>query len=228
MIGARAGARQGRQGTHRAAGALGGGGDGDVSRRAAAWRQYGRMRAAMRTLFLSLRGMALTRQWVWSLVRSLNKHGDSAQAAAQLRHAHGGARRGSAHRYRRCWAMRTLRRRRCIRMWRWDGCRRCCGSIIRARRRHARCSLRRLDAHRNDRRRTMPRKVCMSRNKFAGGVEDFLRVLRMSAGASAHTVRAYARELREFAALSREELGSGANVKRCGAHAHPRVSGEAV
>ena len=49
-------------------------------------------------LFLSLRGMPLTRQWVWQLVKTGEQRRQPAPAAPQLRHAHGGARRRPAQR----------------------------------------------------------------------------------------------------------------------------------
>ena len=65
------------------------------------WRdQHGEEDGAARQdatrLFLSLRGMPLTRQWIWHLVKTSNGRREPAQAAAQLRDAHGGAWGGSA------------------------------------------------------------------------------------------------------------------------------------
>jgi integrase/recombinase XerC len=45
-------------------------------------------------------------------------------------------------------------------------------------------------------------------------VEGFLAMLANERGASAHTVRAYAREVRSFADYLRETLGDGASVKK--------------
>ncbi|HXB62638.1 MAG TPA: tyrosine recombinase XerC [Acidobacteriaceae bacterium] len=63
-------------------------------------------------------------------------------------------------------------------------------------------------------------------NKFAAGVADFLAVLANERGASAHTVRAYARELRDFAAFLSQEMGetmdAGASVKDV-EHTHIRA-----
>jgi len=61
-----------------------------------------------------------------------------------------------------------------------------------------------------------------SKNKFVGGVEDFLAVLANERGASAHTVRAYARELRDFAAYLSETMPEGANVREV-EHTHIRA-----
>ncbi len=46
-------------------------------------------------------------------------------------------------------------------------------------------------------------------SEIAGLAEDFLRVLEVERGASAHTVRAYVRELRDFAAYLSSEIKSG-------------------
>ncbi len=61
-----------------------------------------------------------------------------------------------------------------------------------------------------------------SKNKFMSGVEDFLAVLTNERGASAHTVRAYARELREFAEFLGETMEAGAGVKDV-EHTHIRA-----
>ncbi len=61
-----------------------------------------------------------------------------------------------------------------------------------------------------------------SKNKFIGGVEDFLAVLANERGASVHTVRAYARELREFAEFLAETMDAGAGVKTV-EHTHIRA-----
>ena len=76
-------------------------------------------------LFLSLRGMPLTRQWVWHLVKTRGQLRQPAHAAPQLRHPHGGARRRSAQRADCCWAMRTSPPRRSTRTWPWAGSRKC-------------------------------------------------------------------------------------------------------
>ena len=47
------------------------------------------------------------------------------------------------------------------------------------------------------------------RSEIAGLVEEFLRVLEVERGASTHTVRAYVRELRDFAAYLDAEVKSG-------------------
>ena len=60
-----------------------------------------------------------------------------------------------------------------------------------------------------------------SKDEIAGLVEEFLRVLEVERGASAHTVRAYVRELREFAAYLTAEVKSG-GVKDVG-HLHIRA-----
>jgi len=61
-----------------------------------------------------------------------------------------------------------------------------------------------------------------TKNKFIGGVEDFLAVLANERGASAHTVRAYARELRDFSSFLAETMDAGANVKDV-EHTHIRA-----
>jgi len=53
-------------------------------------------------------------------------------------------------------------------------------------------------------------------------VEGFLAMLANERGASAHTVRAYAREVRSFADYLRETLGDGASVKQV-EHLHIRA-----
>src|ERR1700761_3334143 len=53
-------------------------------------------------------------------------------------------------------------------------------------------------------------------------VEGFLAMLANERGASAHTVRAYAREVRSFADYVRETLGEGASVRQ-GDHLHIRA-----
>jgi len=60
------------------------------------------------------------------------------------------------------------------------------------------------------------------KNQFVGGVEEFLRVLAGERGASAHTLRAYARELREFAAYLGEAMGAAATVREV-EHTHIRA-----
>jgi integrase/recombinase XerC len=59
-------------------------------------------------------------------------------------------------------------------------------------------------------------------DKFIGGVEDFLRVLEGERGASAHTVRAYARELKDFAEFLAETMPEGAGVREV-EHTHIRA-----
>ena len=59
-------------------------------------------------------------------------------------------------------------------------------------------------------------------NKFVGGVEDFLAVLANERGASAHTVRAYGRELRDFAAYLAETMPADATVRDV-EHTHIRA-----
>ena len=49
----------------------------------------------------------------------------------------------------------------------------------------------------------------LAAGEFGGLAEEFLRVLEVERGASAHTVRAYARELRDFAAYLGAEVKSG-------------------
>jgi len=60
------------------------------------------------------------------------------------------------------------------------------------------------------------------KNAFVGGVEDFLAVLANERGASAHTVRAYGRELRDFAAYLAETMPEDANVREV-EHTHIRA-----
>jgi len=60
------------------------------------------------------------------------------------------------------------------------------------------------------------------KNAFVGGVEDFLAVLANERGASAHTVRAYGRELRDFAVYLTETMPEGANVREV-EHTHIRA-----
>ena len=74
-----------------------------------------------RALFLSVRGNALTRQWVWEMVR-----GATARGVRLVRICCGIVVRRiwwSMGRIcgvcRLCWGMRILLRRRFIRMWRW-------------------------------------------------------------------------------------------------------------
>jgi integrase/recombinase XerC len=61
-----------------------------------------------------------------------------------------------------------------------------------------------------------------SKNKFAAGVADFLAVLANERGASAHTVRAYARELQDFSSFLAETMDAGAAVKDV-EHTHIRA-----
>jgi integrase/recombinase XerC len=56
----------------------------------------------------------------------------------------------------------------------------------------------------------------------AGLVEGFLAMLANERGASAHTVRAYAREVRSFADYLRETMGDGASVRQV-EHLHIRA-----
>jgi integrase/recombinase XerC len=58
--------------------------------------------------------------------------------------------------------------------------------------------------------------------EIEGLVESFLAMLSNERGASAHTVRAYAREVRSFADYLRETLGDGASVKQV-EHLHIRA-----
>src|ERR1700722_6405119 len=58
--------------------------------------------------------------------------------------------------------------------------------------------------------------------EIEGLVEGFLAMLANERGASEHTVRAYAREVRNFADYLRETLGDGASVKQVG-HLHIRA-----
>src|SRR3981189_1665406 len=58
--------------------------------------------------------------------------------------------------------------------------------------------------------------------EIEGLVEGFLAMLANERGASAHTVRAYAREVRSFADYLRENLGDGASVKQV-EHLHIRA-----
>jgi integrase/recombinase XerC len=58
--------------------------------------------------------------------------------------------------------------------------------------------------------------------EIAGLVEGFLAMLLNERGASEHTVRAYAREVRSFADYLRETLGDGASVKQV-EHLHIRA-----
>jgi len=60
------------------------------------------------------------------------------------------------------------------------------------------------------------------KNKFVGGVEEFLRVLEGERGASAHTLRAYARELRAFAGYLGKTMEAGAGVREV-EHTHIRA-----
>jgi integrase/recombinase XerD len=85
-----AGARQGRQGTHCAAGPRRGGGAGDLFARrpsAPGAHRHGTEREHRASggarLFLSMRGMPLTRQWVWHLVKTAN----GAASPHRLRHS---------------------------------------------------------------------------------------------------------------------------------------------
>jgi integrase/recombinase XerC len=57
---------------------------------------------------------------------------------------------------------------------------------------------------------------------ISGLAEGFLAMLANERGASAHTVRAYAREVRNFADYLREALGDGASVKQV-EHLHIRA-----
>ncbi len=57
---------------------------------------------------------------------------------------------------------------------------------------------------------------------ISGLVEGFLAMLANERGASAHTVRAYAREVRSFADYLRETLGDGVSVKKV-EHLHIRA-----
>ena len=60
-------------------------------------------------------------------------------------------------------------------------------------------------------------------------VDEYLRVLANERGASAHTLRAYQRELRGFAAFMAERLRQRATDRgQHRAHAHPRLSGHAL
>jgi integrase/recombinase XerC len=58
--------------------------------------------------------------------------------------------------------------------------------------------------------------------EIEGLVDGFLAMLANERGASAHTVRAYAREVRSFADYVRETLGEGASVKQV-EHLHIRA-----
>ena len=58
--------------------------------------------------------------------------------------------------------------------------------------------------------------------EIEGLAEGFLAMLANERGASEHTVRAYAREVRNFAAYLRETLGDGASVKQV-EHLHIRA-----
>src|SRR5580700_1736044 len=58
--------------------------------------------------------------------------------------------------------------------------------------------------------------------EIEGLVEGFLAMLSNERGASEHTVRAYAREVRSFADYLRETLGDGASVKQV-EHLHIRA-----
>jgi integrase/recombinase XerC len=58
--------------------------------------------------------------------------------------------------------------------------------------------------------------------EISGLVEGFLAMLANERGASGHTVRAYAREVRSFADYLRETLGDGASVKQV-EHLHIRA-----
>ena len=58
--------------------------------------------------------------------------------------------------------------------------------------------------------------------EIEGLVEGFLAMLANERGASEHTVRAYAREVRSFADYLREMLGDGASVKQV-EHLHIRA-----
>jgi integrase/recombinase XerC len=58
--------------------------------------------------------------------------------------------------------------------------------------------------------------------EIEGLVEGFLAMLANERGASAHTVRAYAREVRSFADYVRETLGEGASVRQV-EHLHIRA-----
>jgi integrase/recombinase XerC len=64
--------------------------------------------------------------------------------------------------------------------------------------------------------------VAESVTKIQGLAEGFLAMLANERGASAHTVRAYAREVRNFADYLRETLGDGASVKQV-EHLHIRA-----
>src|SRR5215469_15598781 len=57
---------------------------------------------------------------------------------------------------------------------------------------------------------------------FAGLAEQFLAMLANERGASEHTVRAYAREVRSFAAYLEEALGKGAGIRSV-EHLHIRA-----
>ena len=75
-----------------------------------------------RAMFLSVRGNALTRQWVWEMVRSTSMRKSrvriSCGIAARLTWWSMGP---TCVRCRRFWGTRILRLRRCTRMWRWGG-----------------------------------------------------------------------------------------------------------
>ena len=57
---------------------------------------------------------------------------------------------------------------------------------------------------------------------------DYLRVLANERGASAHTLRAYERELRGFTAYIAEHYGKESKPGKHRAHAHPRLPGHAL
>ncbi len=68
----------------------------------------------------------------------------------------------------------------------------------------------------------------MEAGEFRDLAERFLAMLTNQRGASEHTVRAYAREIRSFAVYLSESLGASAGIASVEHHAHPLVSWSAV
>ena len=68
----------------------------------------------------------------------------------------------------------------------------------------------------------------MSKRMFMEYADSFLAMMRDERGASEHTLRAYAREVRGFAEFLTETLGEEGAMKVGGAYAYSGVYGVAV